>query len=336
MYEAKLRRLAFGAGLLLSAGSGQAAGLVTYTGMCEPSGAVALPADVLADGFVVANDEDNQLRVYRTAGGAPVAGFDLDTVLAPTPEREADLEGATWLDGKVAWIGSHSRNGEGKRRKDRRQFFETSVAAGETPMLALDPPASLHGLAEAMSALDPTLQGTIRLDVDEQKALAPDNGGLNIEGLAAAPDGTGVLIGLRSPQTATGAAIVIPFANPAAALAGEAPRLGPIVPVGLDGRGIRDMELVPVARKLPDRRRPGGRAPAVRDLPLERQGRRGSGRDPGLGGGARRLPRLHRRGADPLVRRKARFRPQRRRRHLPDAAELPRRAHRPRLNGEPP
>jgi hypothetical protein len=104
---------------------------------------------------------------------------------------------------------------------------------------------SLQGLAEVFSDLDPALRDAIRLDLDEDAALAPDNGGFNIEGLTAAADGTGVLIGLRSPQTAAADAIVIPFANPEAAFTGEAPQLGPIMPLDLGGRGIRSMEFVP-------------------------------------------------------------------------------------------
>jgi hypothetical protein len=113
------------------------------------------------------------------------------------------------------------------------------------PVIALDPPVSLHSLAESFSELDPALRDTIRVDIDEEAGLAPDNGGFNIEGLSATADGAGVLIGLRSPQTPTGLAVVISLANPMGALAGEAPRFGRSVELDLGGRGIRSMEVVP-------------------------------------------------------------------------------------------
>jgi hypothetical protein len=232
--------------MVVFAHPGISAGRVIFTGICEPSGAVSLPETIFADSFLVANDEDNILRVYRTLeGGAPVDTFDLDELIQPAPEREADLEGATWLDGKAYWIGLHSRNGDGKRRKDRRQFFATSITAGTGPTIALDPPVSLHTLSETLSGIDATLRATIRLDVDEDVSLAPDNGGFNIEGLSATVDGTGILIGLRSPQTPTGKAIVISLADPTRALVGEVPQLDLLDELDLDGRGIRSMEVVP-------------------------------------------------------------------------------------------
>ncbi|WP_306755268.1 DUF3616 domain-containing protein [Paracoccus actinidiae] len=195
---------------------------------------------------MVADDEDNILRIYRTLeGGAPVATFDLDASIQPTPQREADFEGATWLDGKIYLIGSHSRNGDGERRKDRRQFFSIGIAAGTVPTITLDPPVSLHSLAESLSELDTTLSDTIRLDVEEDVSLAPDNGGFNIEGLSATIDGDSIFIGLRSPQTPAGEAIVISFANPTEALAGGAPQFELFAKLDLDGRGIRSMEVVP-------------------------------------------------------------------------------------------
>lgn len=240
-----IRLTTFCTAVLAYAHPGQSAELILYTGMCEPSGAVALSDTDLSDSFLVANDEDNTLRVYRMLeGGAPSATLDLDTLIQPTPRREADIEGATWLNGKVVWIGSHSRNGEGKRRKDRMQFFATSVTAGTPPVIAMDPAISLHTLTESLSRTEPALRDAIRLDVDEDASLAPDHGGFNIEGLSATVDGTGVLIGLRSPQTATGEAIVISFANPEAALAGEEPQLGRLAELDLGGRGIRSMEVV--------------------------------------------------------------------------------------------
>lgn len=235
-----------------------AADIIKYVGMCEPSGAVALPEASFGDMFIVADDEGNVLRVYRTEdGGAPLTEFDVDAVLEPTPEREADFEAATWLGGRVYWIGSHSRNREGKLRKDRWQFFSTtSDASGGTITIEMQPPISLHSLLDRIANLDIRLRDEIRVEEREVEGLAPDNGGLSIEGLTVTSDGAGLLIGLRSPlipstpdpdrpETIRWDAVVIPFSNPEEALDGAEPVVGPLIPIKLDGRGIRSMEYAP-------------------------------------------------------------------------------------------
>jgi hypothetical protein len=64
---------------------------LSRTGMCDASAAVAVGADL----FVVANDEDNVLRVYRTRqAGGPVASFPIDSFLDIELEHPAaDIEG---------------------------------------------------------------------------------------------------------------------------------------------------------------------------------------------------------------------------------------------------
>jgi hypothetical protein len=66
---------------------------------------------------------------------------------------------------------------------------------------------------------------------------------LNIEGLAATPDG-GLLIGLRSPLRGTNA-IVIPMKNPEEVIDGKLPIWGAALELDLEGRSIRSMELLP-------------------------------------------------------------------------------------------
>jgi Protein of unknown function (DUF3616) len=222
--------------------------VVTHRGICEPSGVVALPAGTIDQTFIVANDEDNILRAFRPAGGKPVAlrKGDLNEFLQldPTDEdQKADLEGATWLNGRAYWIGSHSRSGGGKLRKPRWQLFATELRIESGTSLLVAP----HGkpstnLLTAISALDPRLQATIELtrpDVDE---LAPDNGGFNIEGLTVRADGKSMLIGLRSPLFG-GNAVLLPLENPEAVVEkGEEPILGRPIEVGLGGRGVRSIE----------------------------------------------------------------------------------------------
>src|SRR5690606_28821785 len=66
-----------------------------------------------------------------------------------------------------------------------------------------------------------------------------DEGGFNIEGLAATPEGH-LLIGLRNPVP-QGRALVVPLLNPAEIIRGQRARLGEPALLDLAGRGIRDL-----------------------------------------------------------------------------------------------
>jgi hypothetical protein len=74
------------------------------------------------------------------------------------------------------------------------------------------------------------------------RKLAPKDQGLNIEALAASPNGSGLLIGLRNPRWG-GKALILPLMNPEALMTGketvshfDAPIL-----LNLDGLGLRAM-----------------------------------------------------------------------------------------------
>lgn len=223
----------------------QIGAVVVRHGMCDASAAVAVP-DGGPDAFVVANDEDNRLRAYAwnpDAAPRPLMGGDLGGFLrVGDSKREADIEGAAWLGGRIYWIGSHGRNSEGKARPERRVFFATAarrVAEGGVILESVGVPRDLRqalsrprlGLADAFGG-----DGTDR-------GLAPEEDGLNIEGLAARPDGASLLVGLRNPLRG-GKAVLVTLENPAATVEGrEEPRFGdePFL-LDLGGRGVRSIE----------------------------------------------------------------------------------------------
>jgi len=155
-----------------------------HTGMCDASAAVAVGADL----FVVANDEDNVLRVYRSdRAGGPVATFPMDRFLGVDPEHpEADIEGAARIGDRIYWIASHGPNKDAKKRPNRRRFFATEVhEAGDRITLA--------GVGTPYRDLLKDLEEDPDLDefkLDKAAERAPeDEDGLNIEGLAATPRG---------------------------------------------------------------------------------------------------------------------------------------------------
>src|SRR5262245_11743854 len=98
---------------------------LTYFGMCDASAAVALGATL----FIVANDEDNVIRVYRRQPAAmPVSSFDLTAFLRVNRKQgESDLEGAARIRDRIYWIASHGRNAKGEASPNRQRFFATTV-----------------------------------------------------------------------------------------------------------------------------------------------------------------------------------------------------------------
>ncbi|KQV87435.1 DUF3616 domain-containing protein [Pelomonas sp. Root1237] len=217
------------AALLLCA-VGAAAAQTRYEGLCDASAAVALDARH----FVVADDEHNRLTIYRRGEAKSVGGIDLDKFLKA--DKEADLEGAAQVGSRIYWIASHARNSAGKVREDRLRFFATDIH-GTTVEPVGQPYTGLLADLLAAPALAP-----LKLS-DAAGRAAEAEGGFNIEGLAAAPDGS-LLIGLRNPIP-QGRALVIPLLNPAELVSGKSPaRFGSAIRLDLGGRGVRSIERV--------------------------------------------------------------------------------------------
>lgn len=208
--------------------------VMTYRGPCDASAAVALDTDH----FVVAGDEDNVLRIYRRGRPEPVSEAPLAAFL-DSGDKESDLEAAAAVGRRIYWIASHGRNGKGKLRPDRQRFFATDLDPGTQPGVS---PAGTpyRGLLEDLAAA-PTLAG---LRLGDAAQLAPEApGGLNIEGLAAMPDGS-LLVGFRNPVP-NGRALLVPLLNPAelvTAVSGRKARFGEPILLELRGRGVRSID----------------------------------------------------------------------------------------------
>ena len=212
---------------------------MNYAHMCDASAAVAIDEHR----FLVANDEDNILRAYdRRFGGAPLASFDLASFLKPQKDkdgvyRETDVEGAAWLGKRIYWITSHGRNRKGKERPSRYRLFATKIELGGDTI-------QVHPVGKPCLTLLDSLLDDPRLkkfDLSTAATKSPKSqAALNIEGLAATPDGK-LLIGFRNPIPHD-KALVVPLENPAQAVAGEKPKLGAPRLIDLDGRGIRSID----------------------------------------------------------------------------------------------
>jgi len=206
----------------------------TYSGCCDASAAVALNSELIA----VASDEENLLRLYsREAGGAPVALLRVGGAGSPDPGKlEMDLEGAARLGDVAYWIGSHSRNSDGKPRPARETFFATRIV-GEGPSARLERIGRVyHGLAGAMAS-HPELKAFQLARAATRAGEA--EGGLNIEALAAA-GGEALWIGFRNPVP-QGRALLVRLENPREVVDGKSPRIGSPILLPLGGLGLRDM-----------------------------------------------------------------------------------------------
>jgi uncharacterized protein DUF3616 len=213
---------------------------VIFTGMCDASGAVALSRNL----FVVADDEDNVLRIYdANRGGPAISSSDVSSALPieavagkkrSGKRPEIDIEAATRIGDVALWITSHGRSSSGKERPERLFFFGTTAPATASKIDVIGMPY--------VSLLE-DLSSDVRFStfsLGEASERAPkDPGGLNIEGMTARPDGA-VLIGFRNPLPA-GRALLVPLLNPLDAIKGQPARIGDPTLLDLGGLGIRSL-----------------------------------------------------------------------------------------------
>ena len=208
----------------------------TYHGMCDASAAAALGEDL----FVVANDERNQLKVYRHGEAHPIEIIDLSAFLGTKIDKESDLEGAATVGERIYWISSHGRNRQGEVQERRRRFFATDRIAGKQRIATAGRPYA--------DLLDDIINADSHRAYDFRHAasLSPElPGAFNIEGLAATPDGE-LLIGLRNPVPRK-MALLLHLRNPAEVIAGRRAIFGQPIELDLGGLAVRSVELVGLA-----------------------------------------------------------------------------------------
>ena len=210
----------------------------TYTGSADVSGGVAVGREF----FIVCEDEDSALRVYRrTSAGAPAARIDLDDTRAlrvPGAKKELDLEAAARIGDKVFWIGSHGNNKDGEVAPSRRQLFATKISDDNGTFRVELVGQPYRRLVEDLIET-PSLRELRLADAAASGRAAKDKGGLNIEGLAATPDGH-LLLGFRNPVP-QGRALIVPVLNPEEIIRGTRAKIGEPIRLDLAGRGIRDL-----------------------------------------------------------------------------------------------
>lgn len=215
--------------------------VVVFTGMCDASGAVPLSDRK----FVVADDEDNVLRVYDVEqGGAPLTGADVSAGLnLPLKKKkkpgsvpvapEADIEAATRIAERAYFMTSHGRNSSGKAKPERLRFFATTAPESGAIEVIGEPYDGL--LADLLA--EPRLAAFELAKAAELPPKAP--GGLNLEGMTERKEG-GVWLGFRNPIR-EGRALLVPLLNPEELIAGKKARFGEPLTLDLGGLGVRSL-----------------------------------------------------------------------------------------------
>lgn len=137
-----------------------------------------------------------------------------------------DLEGLAAIDDKSFYaMTSHGLTKKGKRKPEREKLllisFEGSLSVKQSWTLR---DSILKYLEKNLSA---------QVDVKKAATAVPDEGGLNIEGLAYHQGK--IIIGLRSPLTKSGEAIVM-------ILSASDPKILSHKVLDLEGKGIRSLE----------------------------------------------------------------------------------------------
>lgn len=210
-----------------------------HQGMCDASGSVAIDEHR----FLVANDEDNILKVYSSEkSGEPLQSIDTNSYFTNNPDKdEVDIEAVTQLNGILYWITSHGRNKNGKRKEERHQFFANEITNSSQPVL------KQFGKSYTQLVLKDMLQETRlkKYNLKKAETIVPKGkGGLNIEGLTTTPEGE-LLIGFRNPIP-DGKALLLPLKNPLELIKQNEDKVsasfGNPIEIDLEGLGIRSIE----------------------------------------------------------------------------------------------
>ena len=210
------------------------------TGASDSSAAVDA-----GDGYViVADDETNQLRLYRRDGsGAPVRSWDFSGQAGVSIEM--DLEAATRAGDTVYWSGSMGNSKSGELRPDRAVLFTTKVT-GSGAGVQLTFGGVYKGLRADLIAWDKANGDRYGFAAGAAAGNIPKQiDGFNLEGLEFAPGSTTTAyLGFRAPlvpPAAGGKALLVPVTNMDKLTGGAHATFGTPVLLDLGGLSVRDI-----------------------------------------------------------------------------------------------
>jgi Protein of unknown function (DUF3616) len=210
------------------------------TGASDASAAV----DVGGGYIVVANDEDNTLRLYdQNASGAPVKTWDLDDAL--DADKEVDIEAGTRVGDTIYWTGSLGNNKDGEYKSDRNTVFTTKVS-GSGAATSLTFGGSYGKLRDDLVAWDKANGNHYGFAAGTADGQIPKEiNGFNVEGMEFAPGSSSTAyIGFRAPlapAVAGGKALIVPVTDMDKVVTGSKAVFGTPIEMDLGGLSIRDI-----------------------------------------------------------------------------------------------
>lgn len=222
-----------------------ASDMLRFEQMCDAS-AVVLGRD---GNLLVAEDAGNRLMLFAKAGGAPLARFDLGRHVKAVKAHggsHVSLEGAARVGDLIYFVTSHARTRRGNLRPTFHRFFALQTRSSGTDEQVRPFARSYMMLARDMeNDAKLGLGEALQLAELQRPELAPGRAGFDIQGLAAARDGRGLLVALQNPLR-DGKALIVPFENPDRVISGvETASFGKLIALDLGGRGIASLEWVP-------------------------------------------------------------------------------------------
>lgn len=181
----------------------------------------------MGDSLVVAGDEETQSLWLASDEGK------IEKVKV-NGDAWDDLEGlATVSENKFFAVTSHSRSKKGKRKPERERLMLMSMEGKKIDIF------QSWSLREGVL---PLLEKSLGNDIDMKtvESATANEGGFNIEGLAYR-EGK-LFLGLRSPVTKSGKAVIVVIKNADELLKGKAPAFDQILSIDLAGNGVRSLD----------------------------------------------------------------------------------------------
>jgi YVTN family beta-propeller protein len=188
------------------------AGSRWLTGASDASSA----QDVGGGYMIVADDENNSLRLYkRGVSGPPVKSWEYTALL--NTNNELDLEASARVGDTIYWQGSMGNSKSGKIEANRQIFFATKVS-GEGAATELAWVGYYKDLRNDMIKWDGEHGNRLGFAAGSVKGQIPKQpSGFNVEGLAFAPGSSSTAyVGFRaplSPAAIGGKALIVPVTN---------------------------------------------------------------------------------------------------------------------------
>lgn len=216
-------------------------------GSCDASGAVALPGDGFGERVLMVDNDASFVRVFAVGDPAPGPQAGLPLQAPEDTPRAFDIEAATWLDGAALFVGSLSRADDGTPDPDRWHFLSIAVDEDADGTPRLETSGSSRRLLAGLAALDADLAAAIGDADTPDPDLAPEKGGINLEGMSVTADGAALFLGFRNPVP-DGQSLLVKLLNPTAVLFLDAePVFETPLRLDLGGLGIRSLEYAPAA-----------------------------------------------------------------------------------------